>query len=434
MNNKLHSQKNRSSKIKSLDNVNYERTSAIISQHKEKSTTKPLQIKKLNKSEDEILSLQTIIISSPKPTQPEINNNTSKPEPVFMNNNSKNLDNHIDESKQTNVNNTIVPILSTQSLNIDAIKQTNKIKQAKRSLKIDINNKDEELDLLFNKSFTTNTETKVTFKNENINEHKQRHSKFKQKKSLSIIPKNSSTNLTNFETTTTNKLQKTKSLRRRISIKYNIKQVPIPQLLKETPKYKGTYKRRASMAIFTSFHSSAFKFFTSNNIEKTPLHCKTPKYYNNISPHINCNIINDSISQIEAENLTNAIFSDVISIQNKNEIKLKDYCEIDFNSKIYNKLKALCIDREIQLKQNKMIDIYNKRKQNYQSYLNKIVGIFKENIMYHALIKEIKTEFKETLNEIIRRETATTLSTANTDETNFFFLIIIQFQLLLNAI
>ena len=53
--------------------------------------------------------------------------------------------------------------------------------------------------------------------------------------------------------------------------------------------------------------------------------------------------------------------------------------------------------------------------------------------MYNALIKEIKSEFKDTLNEIIRRETANTLSNANTDENNFFFLIIIQYQLRLNV-
>ena len=450
VNDKIHSHHHRSSKIKSLDNINCERRSTITSQHKEKLTTKPLQIKTLNKSEDEILSPQTIIISSPKPTQPKLNTNDTfqkekeiEIETIPKNTNSKNLDIHIAESKQTNeninetnedVHETIVPIISPPSLNTDIIKQ---IKRKRKILKIDINNiektivnKDEESDKLSNKSFTSNTETKVTFKNDTIINQK-RHSKFRQKKSLSIIPKTSSTNLNNFDTN----IQTTNNFQRRMSIKYNPKQIPIPQLLKETPKYKSTYKRRASVAIFSSFQSSAFKFFTSSNTDKisTPLNPRTPKYYNNFSSHITYNIVNDSISQTEAEDLTNAIFNDVLCNENNNENKLNDYCDIDFNSKFYNKLKRLCIEREIQLKPKKFIDICNQRKQSCQSYLNNIVSIFKESIMYNALIKEIKSEFKDTLNEIIRRETANTLSNANTDENNFFFLIIIQYQLRLNV-
>ena len=443
MNHTLYSKQHRSSKIKSLDNINCEKRSTITSQSKEKTITKPLQIKTLNKSEDEILSPQKIIISSPKPTQSKPNTNITpqkekETETVPKNINPKNLDNHITESKQTNkniyetnedVNEIIVPIISPSSLNTDKTKPKRKI------LKIDINNiektianKNEESD----KSFTSNTETKVTFKNETIITNQKQHSKFKQKKSLSIIPKTSSTNLNNFDTN----VQTTKNFQRRMSIKYNTKQIPIPQLLKETPKYKSTYKRRASVAIFSSFQSSAFKFFTSNNTDKisTPLNPRTPKYYNNFSSHINYNIVNDSISQTEAEDLTNAIFNGVLSNENNNENKLNDYSNLDFNSKIYNKLKALCIEREIQLKQKKFIDICNQRSQSCQSYLNNTVNIFKESIMYNALIKEIKSEFKDTLNEIIRRETANTLSNANTDENSFFFLNIIQFQLQLNVI
>ena len=440
VNNTLYSKQHRSSKIKSLDNINYERRSTITSHSKEKPITKPLQLKTLNKSEDEILSPQKIIISSPKPTQSKPNtNNTPQKEKeteteiVPKNINPKNLDNHIAESKQTNkdLNEIIVPIISPPSLNTDIIKQT---KPKRKILKIDINNientisnKDEESDKLSNKSFTSNTETKVTFKNETIFTNQNRHFKFKQKKSLSIIPKTSSTNLKNFDTT----VQTTKNFQRRMSIKYNTKQIPIPQLLKETPKYKSTYKRRASVAIFSSFQSSAFKFFTSNNTDKisTPLNPRTSKYYNNFSLHINYNIVNDSISQTEAEDLTNAIFNNVLYNENNNENKLNDYCNVDFNSKRYNKLKALCIEREIQLKQKKFINICNQRKQSCQSYLNNTMNIFKESIMYNTLIKEIKNEFKDTLNEIIRRETANTSSNANTDENNFFFLIIIQFQL-----
>ena len=440
VNNTLYSKQHRSSKIKSLDNINYERRSTITSHSKEKPITKPLQLKTLNKSEDEILSPQKIIISSPKPTQskPNTNNTPQKEketetETVPKNINPKNLDNHIAESKQTNkdLNEIIVPIISPPSLNTDIIKQT---KPKRKILKIDINNientisnKDEESDKLSNKSFTSNTETKVTFKNETIFTNQNRHSKFKQKKSLSIIPKTSSTNLKNFDTT----VQTTKNFQRRMSIKYNTKQIPIPQLLKETPKYKSTYKRRASVAIFSSFQSSAFKFFTSNNTDKisTPLNPRTSKYYNNFSLHINYNIVNNSISQTEAEDLTNAIFNNVLYNENNNENKLNDYYNVDFNSKLYNKLKALCIEREIQLKQKKFINICNQRKQSCQSYLNNTMNIFKESIMYNTLIKEIKNEFKDMLNEIIRRETANTSSNANTDENNFFFLIIIQFQL-----